>query len=63
MSSSICIAAQRPNPAVIAAQNDTFRRFACLGETPTELIQGRMVVTQSLLSRKTIRRTGMISDR
>ncbi|WP_300063801.1 DUF3768 domain-containing protein [uncultured Roseobacter sp.] len=48
MSSSTCIAPQRPDPAVIAAQNDAFRRFACLGETPTEPTQGRMVVTQSM---------------
>ncbi|MBM2294320.1 DUF3768 domain-containing protein, partial [Sulfitobacter pseudonitzschiae] len=33
---------------IIAAQNDAFRRFACLGNVPDQLIQGRMVVTQSL---------------
>ncbi|GFE67231.1 DUF3768 domain-containing protein [Litoreibacter roseus] len=48
MSSSTCIAPQRPDPTVIAVQNDSFRRFACLGETPNEPIQGRMVVTQSM---------------
>ena len=40
---------QRPNPTVIAAQNDAFRRFACLGITPDQPIQGRLVVTQSLI--------------
>lgn len=48
MSSSTRIVPARPDPAVIATQNDAFRRFACLGEKPTEPIRGRMVVTQSL---------------
>ncbi|MBY5933100.1 DUF3768 domain-containing protein [Tateyamaria omphalii] len=48
MSSSISIAPEQPDPAVIAAQNDAFRKFACLGERPAEPIQGRMVVTQSM---------------
>ncbi|WP_299628572.1 DUF3768 domain-containing protein [uncultured Tateyamaria sp.] len=48
MNPSTSIAPECPDPAVIAAQNDAFRRFACLGETPTEPIQGRMVMTQSL---------------
>lgn len=39
----------RPNPAVIAAQNDAFRKLACLGMPPSELIQGRMHVTRSLI--------------
>lgn len=39
----------RPSAAVIAAQNDTFRRFACLGIAPDQPIQGRLVVTQSLI--------------
>ena len=39
----------RPNAAVIAAQNDAFRRFACLGIAPDQAIQGRLVVTQSLI--------------
>jgi hypothetical protein len=39
----------RPNATVIAAQNDAFRRFACLGITPDQPIQGRLVVTQSLI--------------
>ncbi|MDE4142164.1 DUF3768 domain-containing protein [Phaeobacter gallaeciensis] len=38
-----------PNATVIAAQNDAFRRFACLGITPDQAIQGRLVVTQSLI--------------
>ena len=38
-----------PNATVIAAQNDAFRRFACLGITPDQQIQGRLVVTQSLI--------------
>lgn len=40
---------RRPNATVIAAQNDAFRRFACLGVTPDQPIQGRLVVTQSLI--------------
>ena len=39
----------RSNATVIAAQNDAFRRFACLGITPDQQIQGRLVVTQSLI--------------
>ena len=39
----------RPNAAVIASQNDAFRRFACLGIAPDQPIQGRLVVTQSLI--------------
>ena len=38
-----------PNATVIAAQNDAFRRFACLGIAPDQAIQGRLVVTQSLI--------------
>ncbi len=38
-----------PDTAIIAAQNDTFRRFACLGIAPDQPIQGRLVVTQSLI--------------
>ena len=34
---------------VIAAQNDAFRKFACLGIAPDQAIQGRLVVTQSLI--------------
>ncbi|NSY40145.1 DUF3768 domain-containing protein [Leisingera sp. ANG59] len=39
----------RPNATVIAAHNDAFRRFACLGIAPDQAIQGRLVVTQSLI--------------
>ena len=39
----------RPNATVIAAQNDAFRKFACLGIAPDQAIQGRLVVTQSLI--------------
>ena len=38
-----------PDPAVIAAQNDAFRRFACLGVPPEQPIQGRLHVTRSLM--------------
>ena len=38
-----------PNPSVIAAQNDAFRRLACLGMPPAQHIQGRMLVTRSLM--------------
>ncbi|MBM1834252.1 DUF3768 domain-containing protein [Pseudosulfitobacter pseudonitzschiae] len=34
----------------IAAQNDAFRRFACLGIAPDQPIQGRVHVTQSLVA-------------
>ena len=33
-----------PDVAAIAAQNDAFRRFACLGIAPDQPIQGRLVV-------------------
>ena len=35
--------------AAIAAQNDAFRRLACLGIAPDQPIQGRMHVTRSLI--------------
>ena len=38
-----------PDAAAIAAQNDAFRRLACLGIAPDQPIQGRLVVTQSLI--------------
>jgi hypothetical protein len=38
----------RPDITVIAAHNDAFRKFACLGETPSQPIQGRMHLTSSL---------------
>jgi len=37
-----------PDPTVVAAQNDAFRKLACLGETPSEPIQGRIHLTSSL---------------
>ena len=39
----------RPDATAIAAQNDAFRRLACLGIAPDQPIQGRLVVTQSLI--------------
>ena len=39
----------RPDPIVIAAQNDAFRKLACLGVPPTQPIQGHMHVTRSLM--------------
>ena len=39
----------RPDPAVIADQNDAFRKLACLGIAPEAPIQGRMHVTRSLM--------------
>jgi hypothetical protein len=38
-----------PDAATIAAQNDAFRRLACLGVEPDQPIQGRMHVTRSLM--------------
>ena len=38
-----------PDAAIIAAQNDAFRRLACLGIAPYEPLQGRMHVTRSLM--------------
>lgn len=38
-----------PDPSVIAAQNDAFRKLACLGVPPEQPIQGRMHVTRSLM--------------
>lgn len=39
-----------PDATSIAAQNDAFRRLACLGIAPDQPIQGRMHVTQSLMA-------------
>ncbi len=39
----------RPDPSVIAAQNDAFRRLACLGVPPAQPIPGRMHVTRALM--------------
>lgn len=38
-----------PNAALIAAQNDAFRKFACLDTLPDQAMPGRMHVTQSLM--------------
>lgn len=38
-----------PDAMVIAAQNDAFRRLACLGLAPDQPIPGRMHVTRSLM--------------
>jgi len=38
-----------PDAAIIAAQNDAFRRLACLGIPPDEPIQGRMHVTRAMV--------------
>jgi len=37
-----------PDIAAIAAQNDAFRKLACLGIAPDQPIAGRMHVTRSL---------------
>ena len=39
----------KPDASVIAAQNDAFRRLACLGLAPDQPIQGRLLVTRSLM--------------
>jgi len=38
-----------PDAVTIGAQNDAFRRLACLGIAPNSPIQGRMHVTRSLI--------------
>ena len=40
----------RPDPSVIAAQNDAFRKLACLGVPTAQSIQGRMHVTRSIMN-------------
>ncbi|MFG6665171.1 DUF3768 domain-containing protein [Sulfitobacter sp. 916] len=39
----------RPDLSVIAAQNDAFRKLACLRVAPAQPIPGRMHVTRSLM--------------
>lgn len=39
----------QPDAAAIAAQNDAFRKLACLGMDPDQPIPGRMHVTRSLM--------------
>ena len=48
MTTSQASTTDRPDIAVIAAHNDAFRKFACLGETSSQPIQGRMHLTSSL---------------
>tara|TARA_R110000851_G_scaffold290173_1_gene444495 strand:- start:8619 stop:9005 length:387 start_codon:yes stop_codon:yes gene_type:complete len=47
MTTSALSQTEGPDIAAIAAQNDAFRKFACLG-TPSQPIQGRMHLTSSL---------------
>jgi hypothetical protein len=48
MTTSALPQTESPDIAAIAAQNDAFRKLACLGETPSQPIQGRMHLTSSL---------------
>ena len=48
MTTSALPKTEGPNTAAIAVQNDAFRKLACLGETPSQLIHGRMHLTSSL---------------
>jgi len=48
MTTSALPQTEGPDIAAIAAQNDAFRKLACLGETPSQPIQGRMHLTSSL---------------
>jgi len=48
MTTSAASTIDGPDTAVVAAYNDAFRKLACLGETPSEPIQGRMHLTSSL---------------
>ena len=48
MTTSALSQTEGPDIAAIAAQNDAFRKLACLGETPSQPIQGRMHLTSSL---------------
>ena len=38
-----------PDAAAIAAQNDAFRKLACLGVPPDRPVKGRMHVTRSMM--------------
>jgi hypothetical protein len=49
MSMTIQPQPDRPDPTLIAAQNDAFRKLACLGVPPAQPIQGRMHVTRALM--------------
>ena len=48
MTSSAASTTDGPDPTVVAAQNDAFRKLACLGETPSQPFQGRMHLTSTL---------------
>ena len=48
MTTSALSQTEGPNIAAIAAQNDAFRKLACLGIAPDQPIAGRMHVTRSL---------------
>ncbi|WP_138925257.1 DUF3768 domain-containing protein [Sulfitobacter sp. BSw21498] len=48
MTTSALPQTEGPDIAAIAAQNDAFRKLACLGETPSQPIQGRMHLASSL---------------
>jgi hypothetical protein len=48
MTTSQASTTDRPDITVIAAQNDAFRKLACLGIAPNQPIAGRMHVTRSL---------------
>jgi len=39
----------QPDASAIAAQNDAFRKLACLGTVPEQPIQGRMHVTRTMM--------------
>jgi len=48
MTTSAASTTHGPDPTVVAAHNDAFRKLACLGLTPSQPIQGRMHLTSSL---------------
>ena len=48
MTNSAASTIDGPDPNVVAAHNDAFRKLACMGETPSQPIQGRMHLTSSL---------------
>jgi len=48
MTTSAIPQTEGPDVAAIAAQNDAFRKLACLGIAPDRAIAGRMHVTRSL---------------
>jgi len=48
MTTSALPQTESPDIAAIATHNDAFRKLACLGETPSQPIQGRMHLTSSL---------------